>query len=129
MHDLEVDPRDEVINRLKQSVQALLKYVPNDEEALKRKAFAEFTLSDTLVDEAVGRWLAFKESARHVNYRTLLTSTSSKLWRSIQGSLKSSIDAHGPITRDLIPSATRRISNQLAASMIIKVSDSGGTNG
>lgn len=123
MSDLEVDPRDEVINRLKQATQSLLKYAPlDDEEAQKRKKFAEFALSDKLVDEAVGRWLALKEDARHVHYRTLLTSTAMKLRNIIQGCLKSTIIAHGPITRDLIPSATRRISNQLAASMIIKVS-------
>lgn len=123
MHDLEVDPRDEVINRLKQAVEALLKYVPNEEEANKRKSFAEYTLSDTFVKDATERFAALKESAKHVNYRSLLTSTSMKLRNIIRGSLFSTINAHGPITRDFVESATKRISNQLAASMIIKVSD------
>lgn len=127
MHDLSADPRDEVIHRLKQAVESLLKYAPDNEEGNKRKTNAEYTLSDAMVQDASERFIELKESARQVHYRSLLQSTASKMTRIITGALKSTIDAHGPIHPNLMPSATRRISHQLAASMIVKIS--GETNG
>jgi hypothetical protein len=119
------DPRDEIISRLKQAVEALLKYVPEGKESQARKSFAEYTLSDAFVQDATERFASLKESAKRVKYRSLLQSTATKVYNVVQGGLTSAINAHGPITNNLVPSATKRISRQLAASMIIKVSDSG----
>jgi hypothetical protein len=42
-----------------------------------------------------------------------------KLNADISGALKSAIEAHGPITREFITSATKRIAHQLQASAIL----------
>ena len=44
--------------------------------------------------------------------------TEKKLYNIVQGSLKSCIDAHGPITKQFIPSASKRVKNQIKAPLI-----------
>ena len=40
------------------------------------------------------------------------------LYNIVQGSLKACIDAHGPITKQFIPSASKRVKNQIKAPLI-----------
>lgn len=47
-----------------------------------------------------------------------LAVTEKILYNIVQGSLKTCIDAHGPITKQFIPSASKRVKNQIKAPLI-----------